>query len=542
MKFARVPPEEAVGALLAHTLRVDGAIFRKGRSLTGDDARALRLAGVDRVTALRLGGGDLDENSAAALLAAPLAGAGVRCGAPGNGRVKLYSESPGLVRVDERRVHEINALGESAALATLAPMTKVDARQVVATLKVVPLALEQEEAVALRRSLRPVLSVAAFRSVNAGLVQTRLAGTKTSLLDKTSAVTRSRVESLGGSLTAELRCPHDEAAVTEAVSRLLGSGIDLLLMIGASASVDRHDCVPRGIRGAGGELLRLGMPVDPGHLTLLARCGDLPILVAPGSARSSRHGGFDLLLQRLVAGVAVEAESITALGVGGLRKILHVASDAGSRARRPPAVAAIVLAAGCSRRMGSDNKLLAEVDGAPVLARVVREALASSASGVYVVTGFERARVEAALRGYPVRLVHNPRYLEGISTSISAGLAALSDETGGALICLGDMPAVSAGMLDRIIEVFDPRQGVAVCVPTCRGQRGNPVLWSRSLFERIRGIRGDAGARDLIDEHADGVREVPIDDAAILLDVDSPDSLTRLGARLADTGRGAPAP
>lgn len=287
-------------------------------------------------------------------------------------------------------------------------------------------------------------------------------------------------------------------------------------------------------------MLRLGMPVDPGHLTLLARCGDLPILVAPGSARSSRHSSFDLLLQRFVAGVAVEAESITALGVGGLRKILHVASDAGSCARHPPAVAAVVLAAGCSHRMGPDNKLLAEVDGAPMLARVIREALASSASAVYVVTGFESARVEAALRGYPVHLVHNPCYTEGISTSISAGLAALSDETGGALICLGDMPAVSAGVLDRIIEAFDPQQDIAVCVPTYRGRRGNPVLWSRGLFKRIRGIRGDAGARCLIDEHADGVREVPIDDAAILLDVDSPDSLTRLGARLADTERGEP--
>ena len=538
MKFARVPPEEAAGALLAHTLRVDGAIFRKGRSLTWDDAQALRLAGVGRVTVVRLSGGDLDENSAAALLAVPLAGAGVRCGAPSNGRVKLYSESPGLVRVDEKQVHEINALGESTALATLAPMTKVDARQVVATLKVIPLALEQEEAVELRRNFRPVLSVAAFRSIKAGLVQTRLAGTKTALLDKTSAVTRSRVESLGGSLVAELRCPHDEAAVTEAVLRLLGGEIDLLLMIGASATVDRRDCVPRGIQGAGGELLRLGMPVDPGHLTLLARCGDLPILVAPGSARSSRHSSFDLLLQRFVAGVAVEAESITALGVGGLRKILHVASDAGSCARRPPAVAAIVLAAGCSHRMGPDNKLLAEVDGAPMLARVIREALASSASAVYVVTGFESVRVEAALRGYPVHLVHNPCYTEGISTSISAGLTALSDETGGALICLGDMPAVSAGILDRIIEAFDPQQDIAVCVPTYRGRRGNPVLWSRGLFKRIRGIRGDAGARCLIDEHADGVREVPIDDAAILLDVDSPDSLTRLGARLGDTERG----
>ena len=537
MKFACIPPEEAVGALLAHTLRVEGANFRKGRPLTGEDAQALRRAGVDRVMAVRLGGGDLDENSAAAMLAARLAGGGVRCSAPSNGRVKLYAESSGLVRIDEERIHEINALGENAALATLAPMTKVDARQVVATLKVVPLALGSGAVAELRRSFRPTLSVAAFRTLRIGLVQTRFAGTKAALLDKTSAVTKSRVESLGGSVVAELRCAHDEAAVTEVVLRLLRSKIDVLLMIGASATVDRRDCIPRGIEGAGGELLRLGMPVDPGHLTLLARSGDLPILVAPGSARSSRHSSFDLLLQRLAAGMEVQADGITALGVGGLKKILYAVPDAESFVRHPPAVAAVVLAAGCSRRMGTVNKLFAEVGGESMLSRVVQEALASGVCAVYVVTGFERARVEAVLRGCPVHLVHNPCFAEGISTSISAGLDALPDEVAGALICLGDMPAVSADVLDRIIAAFDPRQGSAACVPTYRGKRGNPVLWSRRFFAQIRGIRGDAGARHLIGEHADSVCEVPINDAAILLDADSPHSLARLEAHFAEPER-----
>ena len=475
--------------------------------------------------------GDLDENRAAETVAEALAGSGVACTAPVNGRVKLYALAPGLTAIDERRVRELNAAGESVALATLTPFSRVERGQVLATLKVLPLALSRWEVDALAPRLLPSVSVAVFRHFSVGLLQTRVEGTKDSLLEKTVTATKTRVESLGGSLFAVRCCGHDEAAVVEAVSDLRRIGLDLLLVIGASATMDRRDCIPRGIEGAGGEVERLGMPVDPGHLTLLARCGEAPVLVAPGSARSARRSSFDLLLERFAAGVPIDCAGVAGLGVGGLEKVLRTTPDPDEDARGAPSVAAIVLAAGQSRRMGALNKLLAEVDGAPMLAKVVEEALDSSARCVYVVTGFERSRVEAVLADRDVRPVHNPDFEQGISTSIAAGLSSLPAEVEGALICLGDMPAVSAEVLDRIIAAFDPGRGVEICVPTCCGKRGNPVLWSRRFFADIRRIRGDVGARHLIGEHAEVVREVPIDDASILLDVDSPEALARVSGR-----------
>ena len=529
MKFASLALEEAEGALLAHSLRVEGVALRKGHSIGPGDVRALHRAGVERVMAVRPEAGDLDENCAAVEVAARLAGAGIGCSAPANGRVKMYAKWPGLAGIEERRVREANACGESLALATLAPLARVARRQVVATLKVLPLAVSKEEMEALSAILAPAVSVRAFRPLEVGLLQTRTGSTRAGLLEKTRAVTQARVESLGGVLSTVLHCDHHEGAVAESLARLRGRGLDLLLVIGASASVDRRDCVPRGIENAGGEVASLGLPLDPGHLTLLARCGEVAVLVAPGSARSPRRGSFDLLIERFAAGVPVEPGDVPSLGVGGLRKRLHAVPDSERIGHRRPPVAALVLAAGRSRRMGPVNKLLAEVDGEPMLVRVVREALSAQVRAVYVVTGFERGRVEKALAGLDVRLVHNPDFAKGISTSIAAGISALGAETEGALICLGDMPAVSADMLNRIVAAFDPHRGGEVCVPTCRGKRGNPVLWSRRFFDEIRGIQGDAGARHLIGEHSDVVREVPIDDAAILLDVDSPDALARFG-------------
>ena len=155
MKFGAVPSEEARGALLAHSLRVPGSTLRKGRVLGAEDLRALRRAGIDRVMVVRPEEGDLDESRAAAAVAARLAGAGIACAAPVNGRVRMYAMEPGLASLDERRVHELNAAGESVALATLRPWTRVERGQVLATLKVLPLALSKHEIDALGPTCRP---------------------------------------------------------------------------------------------------------------------------------------------------------------------------------------------------------------------------------------------------------------------------------------------------------------------------------------------------------------------------------------------------
>lgn len=189
-------------------------------------------------------------------------------------------------------------------------------------------------------------------------------------------------------------------------------------------------------------------------------------------------------------------------------------------------VAAVVLAAGQSRRMGSENKLLAPLGGAPLVCRAVAAAAASRARPVVVVTGHEADRVEAALAGMDVRTVRNPDYELGLSASLRAGLAALDkDGVSGALICLGDMPRVTAATLDRLIDAFEASGGRAVCAPVADGRRGNPVLWPADLFAAIKELAGDAGARELIARHADRLQTIDAAAAEIFHDVDTPEAL-----------------
>jgi molybdenum cofactor cytidylyltransferase len=271
------------------------------------------------------------------------------------------------------------------------------------------------------------------------------------------------------------------------------------------------------------------MPVDPGNLLLLAHQGERPVLGLPGCARSPKLNGFDWVLQRLAAGLPVDRGDVMGMGVGGL--LMEIPTRPQPRDAAPPArpgqVAAIVLAAGQSRRMGPDNKLLALVDGRPMVTHVVDAMLASRASPVIVVTGHEAEQVRAALGDRPVQWCHNPDYADGLSTSLRVGLDALP-AVDGVLIGLGDMPRVKAGQIDRLIAAFNPTEGRSICVPTVQGKRGNPVLFATRFVPEMRELCGDVGARHLIGTYAEEVVEIEMDDDAALLDIDTPAALSAL--------------
>jgi molybdenum cofactor cytidylyltransferase len=197
---------------------------------------------------------------------------------------------------------------------------------------------------------------------------------------------------------------------------------------------------------------------------------------------------------------------------------------------RAPRVTAVLLAGGQSRRMGSLNKLLAPVDGVPMVRATLECIIAGGVDRVLVVTGHESERVRAALHGLRVDFVHNPHYAQGLSTSLACGIGALRADVDAALVCLGDMPRVRPQHVQRLLAAFDPLEGRSICVPTHRGKRGNPVLWDRRYFAQMSAVRGDVGARHIIGEHLDAVCEVEMDDAGVLLDVDSPQALAELAS------------
>lgn len=539
MKFGPVALADAEGAILAHSLGLAGGRFRKGRTLSGDDVRRLREAGVTEVIAARLEAGDVHEDEAATRIAGAAAGGGVRAAAAFTGRVNLIADVAGIAVLDEARVGAINGVDEAVTLATVANFTIAHPGQILATCKIIPFAAPGaavEAATGHAGRGGPLVRIAPFRNQPVGLVQTTSDAVSDKALDKTTQSVRGRLERYGSPLRREIRCRHDEAEARSAIAALLDDGCAPILVIGASAIVDRRDVIPAAIEAAGGSIDRFGMPVDPGNLLLLAHHGDVTVIGAPGCARSPKFNGFDNVLARVLAGVPVSPPDIAAMGAGGLLSELAARPqprEAAIEAPRTPRVATLILAGGLSRRTGDINKLLATLDGVAMVARVADTVLATSARPVVAVTGHQAQDVRTALAGRDISFTHNPRFAEGLSTSLRQGLRALAEidpAADGALVVLGDMPRLRPRHLEKLIAAFTGAGARSVCVPTFGGRRGNPVLWGRAFFAEIAEVSGDVGARHLIGAYEEAVREVAMDDDAIFVDVDTPEAMESAGA------------
>jgi molybdenum cofactor cytidylyltransferase len=528
MKFGPASPADAIGGVTVHTLRQGALVLKKGTTIGEAEVEALTRAGVKEIVVVRLEDGDVSEDVAAASIAQAVAGDGVHVERAFTGRSNLFAARAGVLVVDRAAVDRINGVDEAITFATLAAYKPVVEGEMIATVKLIPFGVEaklRDAAVAVARS--GALRIAPYTIERVGIVSTLLPGLAPKVIEKTLRVTAERLAPAGARIIAERRVAHDETVLAAAIKELLGLGAELVIVFGASAIADRRDVIPAAITGIGGAIEHFGMPVDPGNLLLIGSAGGVPVLGAPGCARSPVENGFDWVLMRLLAGLKVSRADLTGMGVGGL--LMEIVTRPQPRKPVGPEdsrnVAAIILAAGRSTRMGGPNKLLAELGGKALVRIVTEQALASKAKDVIVVTGHQAEQVEKTLQGLKVKFVRNPDFASGLASSVKAGIAAAPQNADGAVVCLGDMPLIDAHLIDRLIETFAPDRGNLIVVPVSDARRGNPVLWSRRFFNELMTLDGDIGARHLIAKHGEAVAEVPVEGHGAFLDIDTPQAL-----------------
>ena len=306
MKFAELPLQDTLGCILAHSVRHADGVFKKGRKLAADDLKLLAASGVSKIFVARLDADDVPEDEAARAIAGKIAGSGATAQEPFTGRANVYAQQRGLVVVDGFRVNAINRVHESMTLATLPNYHVVDKGQMIATIKIIPFAVGREN---LNKALAeigttPVIRVQALAEKRVGLVITKVAGGKQSLIEKSETAMRERVKALGSDLAQVRVCDHSIEAVRTSVKELEALSCNPILLFGASAIVDREDVIPAGLSAAGGTVVHLGMPVDPGNLMMLGDLHGVPVLGVPSCARSPKVNGFDWALERVLAGIS----------------------------------------------------------------------------------------------------------------------------------------------------------------------------------------------------------------------------------------------
>ncbi|KAA0109433.1 molybdopterin-binding protein [Methylobacterium sp. P1-11] len=320
MRFGPVPVAAAAGLISAHTVRRADITLRKGAVIGEAVAAGLAQAGVSEIVAAALEAGDVGEDAAAARLADRLRGPNLRVEAPFTGRCNLFAEVAGVLTLDPARIDAVNAVSEAVTVATLPRFRPVVEGEMVATVKIIPYAVPGAVlAHACAAAEDGALAVAPYRRRRVGVVSTRLPSLKEGTIDKTLRVLSDRLAPTGAAIVAETRVAHvDEAVAASLAAMIDDDGADLVVVFGASAIADRRDVIPAGIEAAGGRVVHLGMPVDPGNLLLVGACGDVPVIGAPGCARSPKENGFDWILHRLLADLTVTRADLVALGVGGL--------------------------------------------------------------------------------------------------------------------------------------------------------------------------------------------------------------------------------
>ncbi len=525
MKFGEFPLAQVLGGTLAHSVRLESGIMKKGHILTETDIKLLSENKITHVMAALLEPSDMTEDAAATRISMHISGAHVSCAAAFTGRVNIYAAEHGLIEINDKSVNALNHRDEAITIATISQNAIVHQGQIVATVKIIPLAVNASVVEKIITDIEPgLITLHPFRPQMALMIQTELEGTTEKIFEKATRVMAHRLDIFGASLTGEFRCRHEITALADLLQSKADGDQDMILIMGASAITDRKDVIPAAIIRAGGEIIHYGMPVDPGNLMLLAKLHGKWVLGLPGCSRSPKLNGIDLILSRISAGLDVTAQEVMSMGVGGLLSEYAGRPQPRERRKKIKATvnfAALILAAGQSKRMGQENKLLLPYQEGTVLSHVLGQIHHAGIDNIFAVTGHQRRKIEQELSRHDVTFFHNDIYDEGMSTSVKLGIGSLPENIDAVLIILGDMPNITADILRQIIAVYDPADDRAIIIPTHNGKRGNPILWDSEYFSEFERLSGDMGAKILLSEYSEYIHEVEVGSDEIFLDIDT---------------------
>jgi len=540
MALASLSIAEATGAVLAHSQMTKDGKIPKGTRLTERHCRQLADAGVETVLCAIPATGDIPEDIAAERLARHLGGNGIHIGKAATGRVNLHATSMGIVRYNRDVIRRINTVDEAITLALVQHNQLLPANGMIATLKIIPFfasekAVERVEAIL---EQTPAFTFHPLQARKAWLIQTRFAHQPDRIFAATERVTRQRLGQLGVVMQDSRITNHRVTDLEDEIRAAYSSGAELILIAGASAITDRDDVIPAGLVAAGGKVDRLGLAVDPGNLLMLGHLGEgksaAAVIGMPGCARSPKLNGLDWVLQLHLAGIELDQDELADMAAGGL--LMEIASrplprSLASQSVKPQRVAGVLLAAGESRRMGDQNKLLVNFHGEPMIRRIARAMTESRLDDNLVILGHDAEAVAAALEGLDLRLVVNPDYTKGQSQSLRCGVENIDRTiTTDMMVLLGDMPYVTASVIDTLLahHALAENRSSRITLPMVNGRRGNPVIWGQSFFEELQEQKGDVGARGLFESHPAALNPLTLDDALILEDADTPQALKAL--------------
>lgn len=319
----KVNVEDAVGLTLCHDITAmrdgfKGAAFKRGHVITAEDVPALLDLGKRTVFIWEEQAGEIHEEDAALRMAAMIPVEGARCTGPSEGKMLLFADRPGMLRVDRALLRAVNSIGD-LTISTLRDHYPVEAGARLASMRIVPLVTEEAQ---IRRAEelcagKKLLELKPYHPRRAGVVITGSEVYTGRIQDKFEPVVRAKLARWPGEIVGVTVCDDDLDMIVSAAWAHLAHGADFLIFTGGM-SVDPDDLTPTAIRRLGADIVTHGVPAQPGNMTLVAYLGEVPILGIPGAAISMPTTMFDVLLPQIYAGDRFTKEELVGLAEGGL--------------------------------------------------------------------------------------------------------------------------------------------------------------------------------------------------------------------------------
>jgi molybdenum cofactor cytidylyltransferase len=526
MFFGNIKVQDSLNCILAHTIVINNNKINKGTIITKKHKKFFIDNDIKNIVGARLSKNDFHEDDAANIVANKFRNSDLALEKAYTGRANILANKSGLLIIDEQKINQFNKISDNITIATLNNNSNVKKGEMIATIKIISFAVQEKFINLIKKSyLKKSLSIHSYINKKCALILTHHNKENIKLNAISEKRIKSRLKNLNCNLDLISKCEHDSIIISKKINSLLKKNVNLILILGSSAIVDIKDKIPEAIKISNGSIIRFGMPVDPGNLLLLGNINKTSIIGLPGCARSPSLNGFDLVLEKVISGNNISKQDISNMGVGGLLKTLNKRNVEEKKSKNYN-ITNIILAAGQSKRMEETNKLLIKIGKKTMIDKIVDTSLKSSASDTIVVLGFESERVKESLSNKKILTINNKDYNKGQSTSLQCGISGLSEDCDAAVILLADMPNINYQLINKLIENYDPDSNNSIIIPTFNGKKGNPILIDREFFPDILSIKGDKGAKDIINANKNSIKKIPHKDSSVLNDIDTKKDLS----------------
>ncbi len=329
MFFGEVKTESSLGGILSSSIEIykdkNKVKISKGTIINKILIDLLLLNKIEYIKCAKLDGDEIDENTTVHKISKNIItpkDSNIKIQDPKNGRCNLISNVDGIIVFKPSQLFSINSVTNDIGVASLKTFSKVKKNQVVASIKAIPFGIKQNYLRDIINISKGCLKILPFQKKNIHLIQTTNQNTSTKILEKTSEVIKDRLSSCGINKIVEKKCTHDLKSISLHLKNSIDEKADIVLLFGTSAICDINDVIPQSIKNINGRILRLGMPVEPGNLILLADIKiskkNVSVIGMPGCARSKKENGVDWILWRKLCDLKISSDDINHMGNGGL--------------------------------------------------------------------------------------------------------------------------------------------------------------------------------------------------------------------------------